>query len=127
VTLNPMDGTTYWTLMGQDSGQIHAGGWCPDYNDANNYTRDVLYSTSANNFGRWNNPKFDALIDKARVSSDPEERRQLYVQAEELEIVDDAATMPLVWESLPSLTKPYVTRSFVSTGVETYWNWDVNR
>lgn len=127
VTLNPMDTTTYWTLMGQDSGQIHAGGWCPDYNDANNYTRDVLYSTSANNFGHYNNPKFDALIDEARVSNDDNKRRQLYAQAEQLEIVDDAATMPLVWESLPSLTKPYVTREYVSTGVETYWTWDVNR
>ena len=43
--------TTYWTIMGEDAGQIYAGGWCPDYNDANNYTRDVMYSTSTNNFG----------------------------------------------------------------------------
>lgn len=127
VTLNPMDRTTYWTLMGQDSGQIHAGGWCPDYNDANNYTHDVLYSTSSNNFGRWNNKEFDALIDKARVSSDPEERRKLYVQAEQLEIVDQAATMPLVWESIPTLTKPYVTRTFAPSRVEAYWLWDINR
>jgi oligopeptide transport system substrate-binding protein len=127
VTLNPMDRTTYWTLMGQDSGQIHAGGWCPDYNDANNYTHDVLYSTSSNNFGRWNNPEFDALIDRARVSSDDAERRQLYAQAEQLEIVDQAATIPLVWESIPTLTKPYVIRTLAPSRVESYWNWDINR
>ncbi|MEP7290244.1 MAG: peptide ABC transporter substrate-binding protein [Chloroflexota bacterium] len=127
VTLNPMDTTTYWTIMGENSGQVHAGGWCPDYNDANNYTRDVLYSTSANNFAKWNNPEFDAIIDQARSSSDPDERRALYIQAEELMVVDQAATMPLVWESLPTLAKPYVTRTISSTGVQSYWKWDVNR
>jgi oligopeptide transport system substrate-binding protein len=127
VTLNPMDTTTYWTIMGENAGQIHAGGWCPDYNDANNYTRDVLYSSSVNNFGRWNNEQFDSMIDEARVSNDPDHRRDLYIQAEQLMIVDEAATMPLVWESIPTLTKPYVTRTIASNGVESYWKWDVNR
>jgi oligopeptide transport system substrate-binding protein len=127
VSLNPMDTTTYWTIMGENAGQIHTAGWCPDYNDANNYTRDVLYSSSANNFGRWNNPEFDAIIDEARVSNDPDHRRELYIQAEQLMIVDEAATIPLVWESIPTLTKPYVTRTIAPNGVESYWKWDINR
>jgi oligopeptide transport system substrate-binding protein len=127
VSLNPMDTTTYWTIMGEDAGQIHRGGWCPDYNDANNFTRDVFYPGGSNNFGRWNNPEWVALIDEARVSSDPARRLELYAQAEEIEVATEAATIPLVWQSIPTLTKPYVTRTFAPNRVEAYWKWDINR
>jgi len=126
VTLNPIDSTSYWALMGEDAGQIHTGGWCPDYNDANNYTRDVFYTGGANNFGRWSNADFDALVDEARSSTDDDQRRELYAQAEQLMIVDEAVTMPLVWESIPTLTKPYVTRTFAPNGVESYAKWDIS-
>ena len=45
--------------------------------------------------------------------------------AEQIEVVDDAADMPLVWETIASLTKPYVTRTFSSNNVESYWKWDI--
>jgi oligopeptide transport system substrate-binding protein len=127
VTLNPLDTTTYWSTMAEDAGQIHAAGWCPDYNDANNYTRDVMYSTGIYNYGRWNSPEFDALVEQARISTDEAERRDLYQQAEQLMVVDQAAVMPLVWESIPTLTKSYVTRTFAPNNVQEYWKWDINK
>ena len=125
VTLNPLDPTTYWSIVGSGPEQIFAAGWCPDYNDANNYTRDVMYSTGIYNYGKWNNPEFDKLVDQARTSRDDAERLSLYAQAEQIEVVDDAADMPLVWESIASLTKPYVIRTFSSNNVESYWKWDI--
>jgi oligopeptide transport system substrate-binding protein len=127
VELNPLDTTTYWSTMAEDAGQIHAAGWCPDYNDANNYTRDVMYSTGIYNYGRWNSPEFDALVDEARTSTDNDRRRELYAQAEQLMVVEDAAVIPLVWNSIATLTKPYVTRTFAPNNVESYWKWDINR
>jgi oligopeptide transport system substrate-binding protein len=127
VTLNPMDNTTYWSTMLEDAGQIHRAGWCPDYNDANNYTRDVMRSDGIYNYGRWNNADFDALVDEARISTDPDLRRELYAQAEQLEVVEDAAVIPLYWNGIATLTKPYVTRSFAPNNVQSYWKWDINR
>lgn len=126
VTLNPLDPTTYWATMAEDGGQIHAAGWCPDYNDANNYTRDVMYSTGIYNYGRWNSPEFDAMVDEARLSTDPDRRRELYAAAEQLMVVDDAAVMPLAWDGIATLTQPYVTRTFAPNGVQSYWKWDIN-
>jgi oligopeptide transport system substrate-binding protein len=127
VTLNPLDTTTYWSTMAEDAGQIHAAGWCPDYNDANNYTRDVMYSTGIYNYGRWDSPEFDALVDEARLSSDLDHRRELYAQAEQLMVVDEAAVIPLDWAGIATLTKPYVERTFSPNTVESYWKWDINR
>ncbi len=126
VTLSPLDPTTYWSVVGTGPEQIFEGGWCPDYNDANNYTRDVMYSTGIYNYGKWNNPQFDKIVDEARVSRDPAERSKLYVEAEDIEVVQDAADMPLDWETIASLTKPYVTRTFSSNNVESYWKWDIS-
>ena len=50
-----------------------------------------MYSTGIYNYGRWNNPEFDKLVDQARTSRDDAERRSLYAQAEQIEVVDDAA------------------------------------
>lgn len=127
VTLSPMDPSSYWATMAKDAGQIHRAGWCPDYNDANNYTRDVMRSDSIYNYGRWNSPAFDKLVDDARKLRDDKARKPLYVQAEDLMVVKDAAVMPLFWNSVSSLTKPYVKRTFASNGVESYWKWDVQK
>lgn len=126
VELGPMDATTYWAQMEVDAGQIFAAGWCPDYNDANNYTRDVMHSGGIYNYGRYNSPTFDSLVDQARLLSDPDQRRALYRQAEEVLIVDEAGTIPLSWASIVSLTKPNVERTHVPSGIEAFWKWDVS-
>lgn len=125
VQLNPLDPTTYWATMETDAGQIFAAGWCPDYNDANNYTRDVYRSDGIYNYGRWNSPAFDELVDTARVTTDPAARREMYTQAENLLVLEDAAAIPLVWNSVPALTKPNVIRTFASNNVQAYWKWDI--
>jgi oligopeptide transport system substrate-binding protein len=127
VELSALDTTTYWSTMEENAGQIYRAGWCPDYNDANNYLRDVMRSDSLYNYGHWQNAEFDRLVDEARLLSDPEQRRALYAQAEQLMIVDDAATIPLYWPIVAMLTKPYVGRTYATTGVEAYWKWDINR
>jgi oligopeptide transport system substrate-binding protein len=125
VELGPMDTSTYWSQMAVDAGQIHAAGWCPDYNDANNYTRDVMRSDGIYNYGRWNSPTFDSIVDEAQLESDPAARAELYVQAEQVMVVDEAALIPLTWASNNALTKPYVSRTFVPSGVEAFWKWDI--
>ena len=125
VALNPLDVTSYWATIIGDAGQITFAGWCPDYNDANNYTHDTLHSESIYNYGRWNNPEFDALVDEARVSDDLDRRRELYEQAEHIAVVDDAAVMPISWDGIPWLTKPYVVRTFSANMIESYWKWDI--
>jgi ABC-type oligopeptide transport system substrate-binding subunit len=124
VTLNPLDTTTYWATMAENGGQIHAAGWCPDYNDANNYTRDVMYSTGIYNYGRWNSPEFDALVDEAP----PALTRNAVVKStlvERLMVVDEAAVIR--WCGTASYaTKPYVTRTFAQQ-YRSWWKWDINR
>lgn len=122
VELEPSDATTYWANLEVESGQIHYKGWSPDYNDANNFTRDVHRSDGVYNYGRYNNPEWDEMVDTARREPDTDARRDMYHEIERIFIVEDAAVIPLYWSIDVSLEKPNVNRT--SFGVfHAFWKW----
>jgi oligopeptide transport system substrate-binding protein len=127
VTLSQIDVKVYWGKQETDAGQIFRAGWCPDYNDANNFLRDVYRSDSIYNYGKWSNPQFDALVDQARVETDPATRLSLYVEAEKLLNIEDAGTMTLYYPVVPTVTKSNIVRSYSVTGVDYYWEWDITQ
>ncbi len=127
VTLSQIDVKVYWGKQETDAGQIFRAGWCPDYNDANNFLRDVYRSDSIYNYGKWSNPQFDALVDQSRVETDPATRLSLYIEAEKLLNIEDAGTMTLYYPVVPTVTKSNVVRTYSVTGVDYYWEWELTQ
>lgn len=127
VTLSQIDVKVYWGKQEKDAGQIFRAGWCPDYNDANNFLRDVYRSDSIYNYGKWNNPQFDELVDQARIETDPAKRLILFIEAEKLLNIEDAGTMTLYYPVVPTVTKPNITRTYSVTTVDYYWDWDITQ
>jgi len=125
VELAQIDNTVYWSKQEKDAGQIFRAGWCPDYNDANNYLRDVYRSDSIYNYGKWKNDTYDSLVDKARVETDPAARLKLYTQAEQILTVEDAGTMALFFPVRAELTKSTIKRTYSLTALEHFWDWDI--
>ncbi|MCM2426401.1 peptide ABC transporter substrate-binding protein [Streptomyces sp. RKAG337] len=78
--------------------------WGADYPTPDNFLFPLLDSKSINkdasgkvqgdNRGRYNNPAFDALVEKARSTKDSAARNEVYKQAEKL-AMDDQALIPL--------------------------------
>jgi oligopeptide transport system substrate-binding protein len=127
VTLSQIDVKVYWGKQEKDAGQIFRAGWCPDYNDANNYLLDVYRSDSIYNYGKWQNTEYDELIDQARVETDPAIRLDLYTQAEKILNIDDAGTMTLYYPVVPTVTKSNITRTYSMIGTDYYWDWDISQ
>lgn len=50
---------------------------------------------SGNNIERWCNPAYDALYEQSRTEMDPEERRQLFIQMNDM-VIDEVVLIPLV-------------------------------
>ncbi|MGZ3669128.1 MAG: hypothetical protein ACXWR4_04570, partial [Bdellovibrionota bacterium] len=71
-------------------------------------TSGLILSYSGNNFTRWKNPRYDALIEKAAAEAAPAKRVQLYDQAQKLLTEEDAAIVPLFIESTNYLVSPWV-------------------
>jgi peptide/nickel transport system substrate-binding protein len=74
-------------------------GWISDNGDPDNFLGVLLSSATAKkgsalNISFYKNPKFDELIDKAKVELNPEKRAALYKQAQEI-IHEDCPMIPL--------------------------------
>jgi oligopeptide transport system substrate-binding protein len=116
--------------------QIFRSGWNLDYPDANNFTFEVTGSGGSDNpveadgtMGglHWYNEAFETLVREAAVELDPETRIDLYAQAEQILVWEDAAIIPVYWYSNMQLTKPEVVRTYSNTGTEHVEKWDVVR
>ena len=75
--------------------EISRNGWVMDYNDPSNML-ELFISTNGNNDGKYNNPEYDALMDKAAVEADVETRSGYLHQAEDL-MMKDAACIPVAF------------------------------
>jgi oligopeptide transport system substrate-binding protein len=80
--------------------------WNADYNDASNFL-DIFRSDSANNDTGYSNPSFDAKLDTAAHTLDPNARSALLESAERL-MLSDAPAIPLYFYVSKHLVKPYV-------------------
>lgn len=75
--------------------QISRNGWAGDYTDPSNIL-DILYSTNGNNDGKYASEEYDAAIDKARSTIDPEERSAALHEAEDI-LMADSACCPIAY------------------------------
>lgn len=122
------------TVKSRDTPQIWRLGWCLDYPDANNFDRDNNTVGGSQNpaengepYGgfNWVNEEYERLVLEAAMETDPTKRVELYAEAEQIAIVDDAIMIPLYWYTNLDLTKPYVVRTFSSDGKESFEKWDI--
>jgi oligopeptide transport system substrate-binding protein len=75
------DGPTYWDKAQNGNYQIGRSGWIADYPIIDNFVYSNLVSTSADNYSKYNNPKFDEAINAARQITDTDARIKKYEEA----------------------------------------------
>jgi oligopeptide transport system substrate-binding protein len=127
VELSARESSTYFSSLTEGAPQLFRSGWCQDYPDADNFDRGVFRSDSSNNDPNFNSPEFDALVDQARLETDPDIRRDLYAQAEDILSREDAAIINIYWYTFVQLTKADVVRTQSVSGREEYQEWGLNR
>ncbi|MBL8146042.1 MAG: oligopeptide ABC transporter substrate-binding protein OppA, partial [Anaerolineae bacterium] len=125
VTLSAQESTGYFSRLSEDYPQMARAGWCQDYSDANNFLFDVFHSQSSQNDPGFANDEYDALVEQARTETDTAIRRDLYAQAEEIFVLQEAGIAPIYWYALNLLVKPNVERAPSVTGNEAYYLWDI--
>ncbi|MFJ7202164.1 ABC transporter substrate-binding protein [Streptomyces sp. NPDC098789] len=104
-----LNGKPFKEALAQQQDKATAGiwrsAWGADYPTPDNFLFPLLDSGSINedpatgkaqgdNRGRYNNPKFDELITKARATKDPAARAAVYKEAEKIAVEDDQALIP---------------------------------
>lgn len=83
------DAAVFYNLLQEQDFDIGIAGWVADFNDASNFL-DLLRTGNGNNYGRYSNPEFDALLDQAAAEQDLEARGAILAQAEAIALRDHA-------------------------------------
>ncbi|RYG79608.1 peptide ABC transporter substrate-binding protein, partial [bacterium] len=85
---------------------LYWNAWIGDYPDPLAFL-ELLRGHSGQNFGKYDNPRFERLLEQALDSSDDGERAGHYAAAERL-LNDDAANLPVYFYQSRHLVKPVV-------------------
>jgi oligopeptide transport system substrate-binding protein len=108
VGVRQMEIETYFYQLKEEKNELFDYGWVADYPDPENFLDVLFHSRSQHNVGEYSSPEVDALLEKARVEPVVGERLEMYRQAEE-RLVNDAALLPLWFDTNYVLVKPYVS------------------
>lgn len=86
--------------------QVFRSGWIGDYNDAYSFSQ-LLHSKNGQNDPGYRSAAYDALIDAAAATADPQRRREL-LEAAERQLLADMPLIPLYFYVSKRLVKPWV-------------------
>ncbi|CAM3432781.1 peptide ABC transporter substrate-binding protein [Marinicrinis lubricantis] len=87
--------------------QVSRAGWGADYNDPMTFI-DMFTSTSGNNDIGFNNAEYDALVQEAYSTDDPQVRMDAMAKAEKILIEDNMAILPIYYYTGIWLQQDYV-------------------
>ena len=110
VKIVPMEWGVYTSRINDGKFDLFYRSWLADYMDAENFLFPLFHSSQAGAAGnrpRYSNSEVDALIEKAQITVNDEERLKLYRQIEE-KVVHDAAYAFLFHKLERIVTQPWV-------------------
>jgi oligopeptide transport system substrate-binding protein len=111
----------------EEKPNIYRLGWCADYPDANNWLNEVFNSKSGQNYAKFFNEDFDALVEEAAFEPDPATRQELYKEAETLFIDQEVGIAPIYYYTNVRLYKPWLTKVVISpVGGDPIAQWEVD-
>ncbi|MGC9418033.1 MAG: peptide ABC transporter substrate-binding protein [Rhodovulum sp.] len=106
VEFNVRDASAHYAYL-RDRGDfdVARAGWIGDYSDPQNFLFMVESDNDGFNYARYDNPDYDALMDRAAVTTDLAERAAILKQAEAI-FMRDLPFIPLLYYTSRSLVSP---------------------
>jgi peptide/nickel transport system substrate-binding protein/oligopeptide transport system substrate-binding protein len=87
--------------------QIFRWGWVADVPEPDNFLYNLFHSQGSTNLTRYQNPRVDRLLDRARAESNYLKRVETYREVERL-VMEDSPVLPLSYYTYERLFQPYV-------------------
>ena len=127
VKIQQAESATFFSDIDQGRYQMFHLGWIMDYPDPEDVLDVLFYSKSRQNNSRYSDPVVDQKLEAARVERDTEKRLALYQDVEK-KLIDDAAWIPMFFDTTHALVKPYVKNfTFLPVVIERFRDVEVNR
>lgn len=108
VEIGQIETQIHYSNMRAGDYELGDGGWIADYNDAYNFLFLAETESVPMNYSRWSNAEYDALVERANLTVDGEERGRMLAQAEQI-MLDEMPYIPIVYYVNKALVNPSVT------------------
>jgi oligopeptide transport system substrate-binding protein len=127
VQIQQAEAGTFFDDIDEGRYQMFHLGWIMDYPDPEDVLDILFHTESRLNNTRYTNTEVDAMLEQARVEPDTEARLALYRDVER-ELIEDAAWIPMFFDTTHALVKPYVKNYiFAPLVIEKFRDVEVNR
>lgn len=100
--------SSFYARMRQTDFEIGDGAWLADYNDPQNYLFLLDSQTGQQNYGKFDNPQYDALIAESNRELDLTKRAELFAKAEKL-MLEEFPITPMWVQVTQNLVDPTLT------------------
>jgi oligopeptide transport system substrate-binding protein len=112
VSLENKEWKVFLDQLGLGQFQIARMGGVAPFDDASTMLEDFRY-LNRKNTAQWQNPLFTALLERADLSLDPNERAKLLADAEKI-LIDEMPVAPIYFYKGSYMKKPYVKGAHIS-------------
>lgn len=103
VSYNVRDASAHYAMLRDEKvHDVARAGWIGDYSDPQNFLFLNRADNPGFNYGNYDNPDHDALLDEAATITDLDERAQVLAEAEAM-FLEDLPQIPLLFYSSRSL------------------------
>ncbi len=106
VTLHNQEWKAYLSTRQAGDFDILRAAWYGDYDDPNTFL-DLGRSDNGNNHSGWGHPEYDRLIEAASLAADPQQRSQLFQEAEAI-LLEEMPYIPVYFYVTSRLIHPSV-------------------
>lgn len=107
ITVRQIEPEIFLYYLPEEVDEMFMIGWVADYPDPQDFLENLFYTGASYNTGNYSNNTVDELLDQAAIEPDHTTRMNLYHKAEKI-ILDEAACLPLWYNTSYILVKPYV-------------------
>ncbi|HEY8573984.1 peptide ABC transporter substrate-binding protein [Phenylobacterium sp.] len=108
VSLVQSEGQVAFADYRERNFEVGSMSWYADFNDPLTFLGLFQSQTGAQNYGDYNNPRYDALLAQADLEPDMDRRARILAEAEQLMLSEDA-TAPIYFVVNKALVNPRVT------------------
>lgn len=116
-TIETAEINVHFDSMAQLNYQMGRVGPTVDYNAAHAFLEPYYAATTGGNWTGWENPEFQAILDKVTTITDTDEQYQLYLEAEQI-MMDEMPFIPIYHYSNPQVVSDSVQGLFVDGMVD---------
>ena len=106
--IQQVDTRVLYNRLRQGDFEVSDAGWIADYNDAQNFLYLLESRSGPMNYGNYNNPVFDGLVDQSNRELDMQVRGGILTEAEQI-ILDEMPIIPMWVNVTKNLVNPNLT------------------